>query len=248
MAILRPNRLKRYLTRWRSNLSLKVKICGITNLDDALASTRAGADYLGFIFYAPSRRSIEVETACQIVTRLRTEAACPTLVGVFVDEAGPDIAQVLQVCQLDLAQLSGREVPFLVGDKRSPIYGRCYKALHPTSLAEAQAEAEWYLPPQLNPAVPDRPSLLVDTFHRTLRGGTGETGDWMISAKLADTIPGLMLAGGLNIANVADAVRQVRPFAVDVASGVEASPGKKDLELVRTFIHQAKSANPNRDS
>ena len=84
--------------------------------------------------------------------------------------------------------------------------------------------------------------MLIDTYHPTLRGGTGETGDWGMSAQLAQTIPGLMLAGGLNADNVAEAVRQVRPFAVDVASGVEASPGQKDPELVRAFIRNAKTA------
>ena len=86
------------------------------------------------------------------------------------------------------------------------------------------------------------PSLLIDTYHPTLRGGTGETGDWAMSAQLAQSIPGLMLAGGLHADNVAEAVRVVRPFAVDVASGVEASPGQKDPSLVRAFIQNAKSA------
>jgi phosphoribosylanthranilate isomerase len=218
---------------------LKVKICGITSLDDAMAAAAAGADYLGFIFYPASKRHVEVGAVRQIVAQLRAETdhATPTLVGVFVNESGPMMSQVLQECQLDLAQLSGDELPSLVGDRNSPVFGRCYKALRPTSLAEAEAEVEWFLPPAST-----RPSLLLDTYHPTLPGGTGATGDWSISAELAESVPGLMLAGGLTIANVADAVRQVRPFAVDVASGVEASPGKKDHELVQTFIHRAKLA------
>ncbi|MBK7895947.1 MAG: phosphoribosylanthranilate isomerase [Anaerolineaceae bacterium] len=87
------------------------------------------------------------------------------------------------------------------------------------------------------------PSLLIDTYHPTLRGGTGETGNWAMSAQLAQTIPGLMLAGGLTADNVAEAVRLVRPFAVDVASGVEARPGQKDPDLVRAFIRRAKAEN-----
>lgn len=230
---------------------MKVKICGLTNLDDAQTAVAAGADYLGFIFYPPSKRSVDINTAKAIVQTLRAAPNCPVLVGVFVNETGPRMAQILDEVGLDLAQLSGEEVPFLVGDERSPIYGRCYKALRPTSLAEAEAEAEWYAVSGERLAVngeqtpvADRqsPSLLLDTYHPTLRGGTGETGDWAMSAQLAQSIPGLMLAGGLTADNVAEAVRWVRPFAVDVASGVEASPGKKDPELVRRFIHNAKTA------
>ena len=217
----------------------KIKICGITNLDDALAAAEAGADYLGFIFYPPSKRSITVPACQAIVRTLRARADCPLLTGVFVNETAETMAQILRDCRLDLAQLSGEEVPSLVADEGSPLYGRSYKALRPSSLAEAEAEAEWYIPPQRDPA---HPALLIDTYHPTLRGGTGETGDWAMSAHLAQTIPGLMLAGGLNAANVAAAVRQVRPFAVDVASGVEASPGKKDQQAVRDFIHNARTA------
>ena len=232
---------------------MKVKICGLTNLEDAQTAVSAGADYLGFIFYPPSKRSIDINTAKTIVQTLRAAPHCPVLVGVFVNETGPRMAEILDEVGLDLAQLSGEEVPFLVGDERSPIYGRSYKALRPTSLAEAEAEAEWYAVPEdgnrysvIGDQSPvsnlQSPSLLIDTYHPILRGGTGATGDWTMSAQLAESVPGLMLAGGLNADNVAEAVRQVRPFAVDVASGVEASPGKKDPEMVRAFVQNAKSA------
>ena len=227
------------------NKGMKVKICGLTNLADAQTAVSAQADYLGFILYAPSKRSVDIKTAKAIVQALRAAPNCPVLVGVFVDETGPHMAQVLDDVGLDLAQLSGEEVPFLVGDERSPIYGRCYKALRPTSLAEAEADAEWYsvIGNQLSVNNLQSPSLLIDTYHPTLRGGTGKTGDWSMSAALAQKIPGLMLAGGLTADNVAEAVALVRPFAVDVASGVEATPGKKDPKLVRQFIQNAKSAN-----
>ncbi|MCP4416362.1 MAG: phosphoribosylanthranilate isomerase [Chloroflexi bacterium] len=225
---------------------MKVKICGLTNLEDAETAVSAAADYLGFIFYPPSKRSIEVKAAKKIVAALRAAPNCPVLVGVFVNESDSHMAQVLDEVGLDLAQLSGEEVPSLLGDERSLIYGRCYKALRPSTLAEAEADAEWYLPPSANNHLPltinnlPFPSMLIDTYHPTLRGGTGETGDWTMSAQLAQTIPGLMLAGGLTAVNVAEAVRQVRPFAVDVASGIEASPGKKDHKLLRQFIQNAK--------
>lgn len=217
---------------------MKVKICGITNLEDALLAVEAGADYLGFIFYPPSKRAVTAAVVQGIVPVLRQLPICPLLVGVFVNETAVYMADVLQQCQLDLAQLHGEEVPSLIGDAASLLYGRSYKALRPSSLAEAEADAEWYIPPSL---LPGAPSLLIDTYHPTLRGGTGQTADWQMSAHLAATIPGLMLAGGLTPDNVAEAVRQVRPYAVDVAGGVEAQPGKKEPALVREFITQAKS-------
>lgn len=220
-------------------MSVRVKICGITNLEDALVAVESGADYLGFIFYPPSKRAIEAGAAKEITEALRKLPVCPLLVGVFVNETAAEMAQVMDECRLDLAQLSGEEVPFLVADSQSPLFGRAYKGIRPASFTEAEVEAEWY-------AVPDRPEhlpgLLVDTYHPTLRGGTGETGDWVLSAKLAQQYAGLMLAGGLSAGNVAEAVTQVRPFAVDVASGVEAEPGKKNHTLVRSFIEEAKNA------
>ena len=224
-------------------MSIKVKICGITDLEDALVAAEAGADYLGFIFYPPSKRAIDVKTAQYIVSHLRAGTNCPRLVGVFVNETAATMAGILDACHLDLAQLSGEEVPSLIGDPQSPLYGRAYKALRPTTLAEGEAEAEWYFPPQLTNPPGDQlpyPSLLIDTYHPALRGGTGETGDWSLIAQLARQIPGLMLAGGLTADNVATAVRQVRPYAVDVASGVEAGPGKKEHDLVRAFVARAR--------
>ncbi len=218
---------------------MKVKICGITSLEDALASIDSGADYLGFIFFPQSKRAVTVASASEIVGALRQLPFCPLLVGVFVNETPATMVRTLELCQLDLAQLSGEEVPFLVGDPASPLYGRAYKALRPRSLSEAEVEAEWYVAPQ---EYSGQPSLLLDAYHPTLRGGTGEKGDWRVAAQLARAYTGIMLAGGLTAANVAAAVREVRPFAVDVASGVEAAPGRKDHELVREFVKQAKSA------
>jgi phosphoribosylanthranilate isomerase len=219
---------------------MKVKICGITNLEDALVAAEPEADYLGFVFHAPSQRSVTVDTVRAIAERLHVGVNRPTLVGVFVNETANAIATTLDACRLDLAQLSGDEVPSLVGDTNSPIYGRCYKALRPTSLAVAEAEAERYSPAQCSDKL-SHPVILTDSYHPTLHDGTGEKGDWALSARLATCFPGLMLAGGLTADNVAEAACQVRPFAVDVASGVEASPGKKDPVLVRQFIARAKS-------
>lgn len=216
---------------------MRVKICGISNLQDAVAAAEAGADFLGFIFWPPSKRAVDVETAQAIASHLRRRERRPLLVGVFVDEEAAAMAAVLEECGLDLAQLSGDEPPALVGDPSSPLYGRSFKALKPASLPEAEAEAEWYAAPE--PAA-GHPSLLLDAHHPTLPGGTGRTTDWEMAARLAEQVPGLMLAGGLTPENVGEAVRQVRPFAVDVASGVEKAPGTKDHEKVRAFITRAR--------
>lgn len=220
------------------NQTPRVKICGITSLDDAILATEAGADYLGFIFYPKSKRGTTPETAKNIAAELRRLGNTPILVGVFVNQNAESMAQVLDLCQLDLAQLSGDETPALIGEPHSPIYGRSYKAIRPESFQEAAADAEWYIPEQ---KLPDQPSLLVDTQHGHLYGGTGKTGDWKLARQLADQFPGLMLAGGLTPENVADAVRQVRPFAVDVASGVEVVPGQKDPAKVQAFINNLRS-------
>jgi phosphoribosylanthranilate isomerase len=214
----------------------KVKICGITNLEDALAAVEVGADYLGFIMYPASKRYLTAEALQAITTELRREANCPKLVGVFVDETAAAAAEIMVRCGLDLAQLSGDEPPAVIGDPGSPLFGRSYKALHPTSLAEAEAEAEWFT---ASNAANGNPTLQMDTYHPTLRGGTGQMADWSIAARLAQSTPGFMLAGGLNPDNVAEAIRVVRPYVVDVASGVEITPYKKDHEKIRRFIENA---------
>jgi len=211
----------------------KVKICGLTTLADAIAAAEAGADFLGFVLWAGSKRAAEVERVAGICRHFQQMPNRPQLVGVFVNSSAIEMAAIMAHCGLDLAQLHGEEVPAIIGDPASPLYGRSYKALRPTSLAEAEAEAEWYLPP--NPC-PNQPSLLIDAYHPTLRGGTGERGNWEMAAQLNAGIPGLMLAGGLTADNVAEAVTQVRPFAVDVASGVETRPGQKDYDKLNAFI------------
>ncbi len=207
-------------------------------MEDVFSAMKAGADLLGFIFYPASKRSINKEDALRIALEIRSGSVTPILVGVFVNETVDIIAQTLDYCHLDLAQLSGDEIPALIGDVSSPIYGRSYKAIRPTSIPEAKAESEWYLPPE---PVTNQPTLLVDTYHPTLRGGTGQTSNWEMASRIARQTNGLMLAGGLNPFNVARAIRNVKPYAVDVASGVEKSPGKKDHNMVQAFVTAAKS-------
>ena len=223
---------------------VKVKICGLTRFDDALVALEAGADYLGFIFYPPSPRAIAPAAAADLVVRLRRAAPAhfvraepPRLVGVFVNDPPAAAATVLDRCGLDLAQLSGDEPAADVTDPASPLFGRAYKALRPRSLAEADDGAMRFAAPPGSFG----PRLLLDTPHVHLYGGTGETSDWGIAATLAARLPGLMLAGGLTPDNVAAAVAAVRPFAVDVAGGVERAPGIKDADRVRAFIVNARA-------
>jgi phosphoribosylanthranilate isomerase len=242
-------------------MAVRVKICGLTNLADAQAAWAAGADMLGFIFFPKSPRYITPERAREIIQALKFDRRPPTAdqgqyataapalgwpsavvaVGVFVDESSAAVAQILDFCGLDLAQLHGEEPPEMV---TNDLHGRSYKALRPRSLDEAYELASRYAPaPSLRPppgSEDRRPALLVDAYHPHLRGGTGETGDWSLAAALAGRYP-LLLAGGLCPANVAEAVRAVRPWGVDVASGVESAPGQKDHAAMQAFVAAAKA-------
>lgn len=227
---------------------IKVKICGLTRLEDALVAADAGADYLGFIFYPPSPRSITPDEAAALIAHLRgttddrrratEDGRQPRLVGVFVNETADHMAAVLDRCGLDLAQLSGVEDATSVTDPRSPLYGRAYKALRPRSLEDAAVQAAQFATPDATSG----PRLLLDTPHGHLYGGSGATGDWAVAAAVAAQTPRLMLAGGLTPDNVAEAIGRARPWAVDVASGVEVAPGRKDPALVRAFIRNAQAA------
>lgn len=225
---------------------VRVKICGITNVDDALAALSYGADFLGFILYPPSPRAVAPDAVAAITAQVRAQRADlfariapPRLVGVFVNEPAAAMAETLARCGLDFAQLSGDEDANLVTEPSSPIFGRSYKAIRPKALEAARGDATRY-----TKNIPDKsiiaPRLLLDTPHQALYGGTGQISDWGLAAELSIACPGLMLAGGLNPGNVVEAVRRTQPFAVDVAGGVEAVPGRKDHALLRDFITKAK--------
>ncbi len=217
--------------------SVQVKICGLTRLEDALFAAECGADYLGFIFFPPSKRGTTAEHVASFIPELRKLDHCPKLVGVFVNESPETVLDTLNKCDLDIAQLHGHEVPSQINDPNSMLHGRAYKALRPQSLAEAEADAEWYIAeaPTL------RPSILMDAYHPELYGGTGELSDWEIGKAINLMTDRFMLAGGLTPDNVVQAITEVLPYGVDVASGVEASAGIKDHSLVKAFIDNAKS-------
>jgi phosphoribosylanthranilate isomerase len=207
------------------------KICGLTNLDDALCAVDAGAQMLGFIFYAKSPRYVSPTTVRDIV--LQTKARAPSIltVGVFVNEAPQAIRTTLDACGLDLAQLSGDESPETI----VMLAGRAYKAVRSADAARAFLHVA-------TPAHSHMPDLLLDADHPTLYGGSGVRADESLAAHMAQQCH-LLLAGGLTPANVAEAIRAVRPWGVDVSSGVEASPGRKDHAKVRAFVQAANTEN-----
>ena len=213
-----------------------VKICGLTSLDDARYALEAGADLLGFILYPKSPRFVRVEQVVEIVAAVRQVAPQIVTVGVFVNETPEYMLSVLDAARLDLAQLSGDEPP----DHLRTLNGRAYKAVRQAS------DSTTYLPIVQSsvvrrPSSVNRPDLHLDANHPTLYGGSGMRADESLAATLARQCR-LLLAGGLTPDNVASAIQAVRPWGVDVSSGVEAWPGKKDHAKVRAFIAAAKGA------
>jgi phosphoribosylanthranilate isomerase len=221
---------------------VKVKVCGLTNAGDALAAAVAGVDMLGFIFFPASRRYVTPEAVHVILSAVRDQRPEVVAVGVFVNEPVDTVCQVLDFCGLQLAQLHGEEPPEQLGlgaTGAGPLHGRAFKALRPHCAEAAALEADRYaLPPAVRG--PHMPALLLDSYDAEQRGGTGQVGDWALAAALAAQYP-LLLAGGLRPANVAQVVRAVRPWGVDVAGGVERAPGVKDDVAVRAFVAAARS-------
>jgi phosphoribosylanthranilate isomerase len=199
---------------------VRVKICGITNKNDALAAVRFGADAIGFVF-AKSARRIDPETAADIAAALPREV---WKVGVFVNETAEKIDAVLSYCRLDFAQLHGDEDESFVA--RFP--GRVIKA---TPIKDRV---------NLDPMAYPGTLLLLDTYDPLSRGGTGRTFDWRMVKDFAKTRP-VFVAGGLTAENVRQAVSEARPYGVDVSGGVEKEPGKKDHEKLERFIATAKT-------
>lgn len=196
---------------------IKVKICGITNLEDAMMAIEAGADALGFVFFHKSPRNIFPEKAAGIISRLPPFVQT---VGLFVNEDPATVNATADLCGLDLVQLHGEESPeFCRAVKRRVI--KAFRVKDMTSLAEID-----------NYQVA---AFLLDAWSPSAQGGTGRTFNWEIAAAAAASYR-IILAGGLTPENVAEAVQKVKPYAVDVSSGVESGPGIKDAELVQRFF------------
>lgn len=199
----------------------KVKICGITNGEDAAAAVAAGADALGFIFHRKSPRYVEPAVVKRIVATL------PPLVipvGVFVNEEPAAVRSIMDGCGLALAQLHGDESAAYCLELGRPLM----KALRVKDRGSFLALAEF----QGRAGVR---GFVLDTYSEKAYGGTGEVTDWSLAAEAAKAAT-ILLAGGLTPENVAEAIRTVRPYGVDVSSGVEASPGKKDHAKIRAFL------------
>ena len=205
---------------------IKVKICGIANIEDAMAAIEAGADALGFVF-AESPRRITVKAALSILEKLPPFV---TTVGVFANQDADEISGIWRQTNLHLAQLHG-------ACACAPCEGfgwrRVIRALRIKSEEDIRGAAE-------DDATRLCAALLLDAHVEGLMGGTGRTFDWDLAAQAKSLGKPLILAGGLTPANVEEAVRKVRPYAVDVSTGVEASPGKKDHTKIKEFIENAK--------
>jgi phosphoribosylanthranilate isomerase len=212
---------------------VKVKVCGITNLEDALAALAAGADALGFNFYRRSPRYIAPGEARRIISELPPAAVL--CVGVFVNEDSPAaLARMAAEASVAAVQLHGDETPAYcaaLNEQRVIKALRVGKDFVPEHATEYGAE-----------------SILLDAFSASARGGTGETFDWELARRTREVVAQLYLAGGLTVENVADAIAVVRPYAVDVCSGVEFAPGRKDAERMRAFVSAVRGAEKKLDS
>jgi phosphoribosylanthranilate isomerase len=216
----------------------QIKICGITNTDDARCAAEVGADFVGFIFHPKSPRAVTLMQAAMIMQTIRYEfgADAPRFVGVFVDELVECMWAVLNYIDLDLIQLHGGESPTDVW----MLHPRAFKAIRPQTHDEAQAAIDAYC--DVSPDDTALPQLLMDTYHPQLHGGTGILADLNLARSLAPHLR-LMLAGGLTPETVGPAIEQVRPWGVDVSSGVEASKGVKEHARMRAFIKAVHAAD-----
>ena len=211
-----------------------IKICGITNLDDAQAAAHAGADALGLNFYPRSKRHISAELARDIIAAI---PAGIVKVGLFVNSSAGDVCRLFDELGLDLIQLHGDEPPdFLPQLGHRPVM-RAFRVgldgLRPV-IEYLHRCTELNVSPVLT---------LLDSAVQGAYGGTGQTLDWNLAQQYVaqPNLPPLVLAGGLTPGNVAEAIRTVRPAAVDVASGVESRPGRKDPAMVEAFVQAARA-------
>lgn len=200
----------------------RVKICGITRPEDGLAAARAGADAIGLVFYASSPRAVGIATAQAIVAALPPFV---TVVALFVDPAAAEVETVLQHVAVDVLQFHGNEAPEFCARFARPYL----KALRMREGIDLAAEAKRYASAQ---------GLLLDTYKEGVAGGTGESFDWgRVPRDL--TLP-IILAGGLTPMNVAAAIQQARPYAIDVSGGVEAAKGIKDAAKMAALMGEVK--------
>jgi len=210
----------RRLGRISAGLRTRVKICGITRVEDGAAACAAGADAIGLVFYPPSPRAVDIETALCI---RRALPPFVTVVGLFVNASAETVAETAERVHLDLLQFSGDESP-----AQCALFDRPYmKAIHVNGDVDLRAASRRYAGAK---------ALLLDTHDDKLWGGSGRTFDWDVVPP--DMALPVVLAGGLTPTNVADAVRRLRPYGVDVSGGVEQAPGIKDAARIAEFIEE----------
>ncbi|MBO3274549.1 phosphoribosylanthranilate isomerase [Pseudomonas schmalbachii] len=203
--------------------AVRIKICGITRVEDALAAAEAGADAIGLVFYPKSPRAVSVHQARAIIAALPPFV---TTVGLFVDAGRCELNGILDAVPLDVLQFHGDESAEACSGYHRP-YLKALRVKPGDDIAARVAE------------YPAAAGILLDTYVEGVPGGTGRAFDWsLIPTGLSRPI---VLAGGLDAGNVAAAIAQVRPYAVDVSGGVEASKGIKDAEKIRAFIRQCRS-------
>ena len=201
--------------------SIKVKVCGITNAEDALAAVKAGADALGFVFYEKSPRYVVPAVAGRIIAEL---PPLVTSIGVFVNEGLATVRSIMDTCNLGMAQLHGDESAAYCHELSRPVI----KALRLKNRQSLLALAEYQGRGSVR-------GFIVDTFSELAYGGTGQVTDWILASEVANSTP-VLLAGGLTPDNVTEAIRVVHPYGVDVSSGVESAPGKKDHAKLHAFL------------
>jgi phosphoribosylanthranilate isomerase len=227
----------------------RVKICGITNIEDARCAASAGADLLGFIFYPRSARYVTPTQAGKITSALQAEfgAAAPRMVGVFVDTPVNEITEMAATAGLDLIQLHGAETPEMVDALNvCARRARAFKAIRSRTLEGARTALEKYDGHPDGCDKNDMPSLLIDAYHPQENGGTGLRAD-VTTAQWLSRRCRLLLAGGLTPENVSEAITLIKPWGVDVSSGVEVTKGIKDHTLVRTFIAAVRATDGQLD-
>lgn len=202
----------------------RVKICGITRIEDALEAVKQGADAIGLVFYPPSPRHVTPELAAEIVKKI---PAFVSVVGLFVDADPAEIERTLAIVHLDVLQFHGAETPAQCRQFSKP-YMKAVRVKTDTNLVQYAADYA------------DAKALLLDAFAEGVPGGTGQVFDWtLIPQNLA--LP-VVLAGGLNAENVGQAISHVKPYAVDVSGGVEASKGIKDAAKIAAFMRGVSNA------
>lgn len=210
---------------------IHIKVCGITNVDDARCAVDAGADFLGFIFYPKSPRFVTVEQAATVAQAIRDEfgRCSPRFVGVFVNEPVERVRAVLEGASLELAQLCGSESPAEV----NALAPHAFKAIRPEVSADVEAAVVAYSGVFLDDDA--LPQVLLDSYHPDRFGGTGIAADLSLAQMLSSRYR-LLLAGGLTPEKVGPAIERARPWGVDVSSGVEWAKGLKDHARIRAFV------------